>query len=54
MSTKIKRTFERSSFGTDNAVAARRTIPVVDASRVVAQAAEIARTSEESPQKLGG
>jgi hypothetical protein len=48
MSTNIKKTFERSSFGTDKAVAARRTIPTVDASRVVAHAAELAKTPKKS------
>ena len=54
MTDDIKKSLARSSFGTDNAVAARRTIRRADAVKVVALAAEMEHAPKKPCKKSGG
>lgn len=54
MSKDIKKSLERSSFGTKKAAAARRSVTVTAASKVVARAATHGKATGNSRPKSGG
>lgn len=54
MNNDIKKSLARSSFGTNKAVAARRTISRADAVKVVALASEMKQAPQKSRKRSGG
>lgn len=54
MSNDIRKSLARSSFGTNEAVAARRTISRADAVKVVALASEMKQAPQKSRKRSGG